>query len=390
MQSYADRTATVQTTEKTLWLLLAVALNTLELFIPRMPILPWLKPGLANCITIVWIIRYGTADALLYTLLRVWISSFYFGFSLITMSLAVSGGASATLAMGLAWQLLGRKGRLGTLGLGIIGAVFHNAGQLLAVYFLLTRNGVVFYQIPFMGGAALLFGGCIGAIVPTLWRILVPDETHGVRREMAVSGQTPQSRTPSTALLQSRQYPPRGFSTILNIAILAGSISLVAVHDLVMLGSIAASTTLLCFFALGRKPSVVVYPLRMWALFLFVGLVYLFFSYGTRVAFIPFVTYEGLQDTAAQCLRLWTWLEAGLLLQKLRCNLLLFAVLKRIFPLHGDTLLAGVLALEYFPPVVAFVKSKDARGGIAWRRPAAALSEFTGRVQQYITGLLET
>ena len=158
---------------KTVWLLLGVALNTLELFLPRIPLLPWLKPGLANSITMLWIIRYGLTDALIYTTIRVWISSFYFGFSLITMGLALSGGLLSTAAMGIAWKTLGRKNLLGTVGLGITGAVMHNTGQLAAVYFLLTRNRAIFYQLPFMGIAALFFGGLIGLIAPVLWRILV-------------------------------------------------------------------------------------------------------------------------------------------------------------------------------------------------------------------------
>ena len=142
-----------QSARKAVWLLLGVALNTLELFIPRIPLLPWLKPGLANGITILWIIKFGMTDALLYTLIRVWISSFYFGFSLITMGLALSGGLISTAAMGIAWKTLGRKRALGTIGLGITGAIMHNAGQLAAVYFLLTRNNAVLYQLCFYAPA---------------------------------------------------------------------------------------------------------------------------------------------------------------------------------------------------------------------------------------------
>jgi hypothetical protein len=46
-------------------LLVAVAINTLEFFIPRIPLFPWMKPGLANIVTIIWIVRWGFADALL-------------------------------------------------------------------------------------------------------------------------------------------------------------------------------------------------------------------------------------------------------------------------------------------------------------------------------------
>ena len=116
-------------TKKAVWLLIAVALNALELFIPRIPILPWLKPGLANSITIIWLVKYGLNDAILYTILRTWISGFYFGFSFVTLTLSLSGGIAASLAMGLAWKLFGKRGHLGTVGIGITGAVFHNLAR---------------------------------------------------------------------------------------------------------------------------------------------------------------------------------------------------------------------------------------------------------------------
>jgi heptaprenyl diphosphate synthase len=373
MQSYDNQDETgSDVAQRTVWLLIAVALNTLELFIPRIPVLPWLKPGLANSITILWIIRYGMTDALLYTLLRVWISSFYFGFSLITLSLAVSGGVCATVVMGVLWQLLGRRGLLGTLGLAVGGAFAHNAAQLVTVYYLLTRNSAIWYQLPFMGIAALLFGGLIGSMVPVLWRVLVHESPAPPLRN---------GPTPSSHRVDHRFTP-------LNLLLLGGSVALVFTGNFQILGTIAAGMTVAAFFLLGHKPSVLIHPLKLWPLFIFVALVYLFFSYGTRVPFIPLVTYEGLSATAAQSLRLWTWLEAGLLLQRFRCNELLFAALRRLFPRHADTLLAGLLALEYFPDIVAHVKTREAREGIFWRRPFKALAVFTGRVREHIVSLL--
>ena len=373
MQSYDNRTPSGgSVTERTVWLLIAVALNTLELFIPRIPLLPWLKPGLANSITILWIIRFGMTDALLYTLLRIWISSFYFGFSLITMALALSGGISATMVTGMLWRLFGRRGLLGTLGLGVAGAAAHNAGQLIAVYYLLTRNSVIWFQLPFMGGASLLFGGCIGGIVQVLWRILVHDHPDAV----------PSGNPPSLPRRPDHRFTP------VNLLLLGGSAALVFVHGFPALLIIALAVTLLTFLIRDRNPSAFVHPLRLWPLFLFVALVYCFFSYGTRVPIFPLVTWEGLADTARQSLRLWTWLEIGLLLQRLQCNHLLFAILHRLFPRHADTLLAGLLALEYFPEVVSYVKTREARENIVWRKPLSALAEFTERVQRHIIELL--
>src|SRR5271157_4784069 len=134
-----SNTAQSQLVKKTAWLLCAVAINALEFIVPRLPFFPWLKPGLANVITIIWIV------------------GFYFGFSFLTMSLALSGGVLATCAMALAWRLTGKNRLLGTVGLGIIGSLFHNVGQLCAVYYLMSANIHLLFKVPVMLAASILF-----------------------------------------------------------------------------------------------------------------------------------------------------------------------------------------------------------------------------------------
>ena len=160
------------TIRKTTWILVAVALGALEFFFPRIPLFPWLKPGLSNCITLIWIIEFGVTDALLFFLLRAWISGFYFGFSFFTLALSISGGLTATIAMGICWNLVGKNRLMGTIGISIIGALMHNTGQLVAVYYLMAKNTHLFYQLPVMLIASILFGGIVGIIVPMLMRML--------------------------------------------------------------------------------------------------------------------------------------------------------------------------------------------------------------------------
>lgn len=157
---------------KTAWILFAIAINALEFFIPRIPFFPWLKPGIANCVTIAWLIEFGAADALLFTLLRVWITGFYFGFSFLTISLSFSGGVCSTLAMAAAWSIAGKRGWLGTMGVGIIGALFHNVSQITVIYFLFAKNTHLFYQAPLMLAASIVFGTVTGGVAPTLLKFL--------------------------------------------------------------------------------------------------------------------------------------------------------------------------------------------------------------------------
>lgn len=378
MPSHAERTGSDTLSRKAVWLLVAVALNTLELFIPRIPFLPWLKPGLANSITIIWIIRFGTADALFYTLLRVWISSFYFGFSLITVSLSLSGGLLSTLAMGCTWTLLGKKSWIGTVGLAVTGALVHNIGQLVAVYFVLTRNSIIFYQLPLMGIAALLFGSFIGVVTPGLQRVLT-SSSHRLE-------------TDPSRLFPNHQVKSTPMRIISITVLLTGAAALFAIKSLVILALIALSVTLICFFS-SRDATTLTYPVRFWFLFLFIAGINLFFSYGTRIQALPFLTREGIDETLAQVFRLWTWLETSLILNRLDCNRILFSLLKKLFPHRAETLLSGLIALEHFADVLDFVKGKDARRAIEWKKPSRALGEFTARVQHFIymkTGCSQT
>ncbi len=364
MQSHDERN---QFSIKTVWLLLAIALNALELFLPRIPFLPWLKPGLANCITIAWIIRYGVKDAILFTLLRSWISGFYFGFSFHTLSLSLSGGIMATAAMGLAWNVLGKREMLGTIGLSIAGAFFHNIAQLIVVYFLLTHNVSVFYQLPFMGAASIFFGTFTGLIVPPVWNVLNRMELPEVKCSLSAAKNLSAKNTIRCSL------------------VLLFCFSLFAIDDILFISIIAAIFTGLLSL-IHHSWKVITYPLKFWPLFLFVLFMYLFFSYGKRLPLFSFLTYEGLNNAGLQILRVWIWIEAGFLLAKFRFHETFFSVLGLFFRNHQATLIAGILALESFPDLIRFAKSKKSISGLNFlRAPCEAITGYLKRMQLFIS-----
>ena len=366
--SHIEQEAMKSTALKTVLLLLAVALNALELFLPRIPFLPWLKPGLANSITIIWLIRYGLPDTILFTILRTWISGFYFGLSFLTIALSLSGGVLATVAMGLVWKLLGKRSLSGTVGIAITGALFHNLGQLAVVYLMVTRNSSIVYQIPFMTGASILFGSVIGVLVPSFWRI-IPDG------ESIKTISVPQAK--ELRLLYSA----------VSIGVLAFCFLLFTVHSLVQLFAAAAIVTVVAM-VLRRSWSVLVYPCTFWPLFLFIGFVYLAFSYGTRIGFLPFLTREGVYAASQQIIRVWAWIEAGVVLHRFRFHDLFFRIIEKAFPGHGGTLAAGMIALQYFPDVLRFAKSKESVSGLLFfRKPVYSLCEYLKRMLLFISEL---
>jgi heptaprenyl diphosphate synthase len=358
---------------KTILLLLAISLNALEFFIPRIPFLPWLKPGLANCITIIWVIRYGTADALVYTILRSWISGFYFGFSFITLILSLSGGLLATFFTGITWKYLGKRNVVGTVGIGVIGATFHNLGQLLAVYFTIARNSGILYQMPFMLVAALISGSIVGVLVKPIIRVLKSISMPEMNSAFSI-----------------RHNHIDKKHTLICALLIMTCMALLIIKNIFILLAIAAIITLLSQVFSRFSLKTLLYPLRFWPLFLFIAFVYLFFSYGTRVNYFPAVTHEGIQETIAQIFRLWAWLQTGYLLARFHFHISFFGLLKRIFPGHKETLLAGLLALEYFPEVIRFAKSSKGIGNLNFlKSPLKSTDQFLLRMRTQILLLLE-
>ncbi len=331
--------------DKTTLILLAVAINALEFFIPRIPFFPWLKPGLANCVTILWIVEFGVVDALLFSLLRIWIAGFYFGFSFYTISLSLSGGICSTLAMGVVWTFLGKKDWLGTVGIGIVGALVHNLAQIVVIYFLLAKNIHLFYQIPIMLIAAVGFGSLTGAIAPALRSMA------GEPRTEIFPGRIPSFDSGAHA---------RRRDALAAVLLFAAGCAVALINDAAVLAFLAICGTVLTQAVHKGSLRLLLSPItRFWPLFLFIGVVHGLLSYGTRIEGVPLVTYEGARLTFAQWLKLWTWIELSFSLTYFNFHRVVFDLLKRFFPQNRTALFAGVLALEYFPSIVGVVREKS-------------------------------
>jgi heptaprenyl diphosphate synthase len=328
---------------KTTLLLVAITVNALELFLPRIPFLPWLKPGLANCVTIVWIIRYGTVDAVFFSLLRVWLVGFYTGFSFISLCLSLSGGVLATFVMGSVWHVLGRKGIIGTIGLAVVGAMFHNLGQLMAVYLLLTYNVYLFYQVPFMILASIGFGILVGILAPMLGQI---------------SDQALDKISNSAISLPSHEKVRLSY-TIASVFMLLLSVSLVFIDNRFVLLALAVLITGSVQVILGLSVQNLFFPIRrFWLLFVFVACLLLFLPYGRKVPWAPWITYEGLEATIHQWLRLWTWLQISFMFTYYRFHTVVFRVLSFLFRPYTSTLYSGLLAVEDFPGVFDLLRKR--------------------------------
>ena len=143
----------------------ALGLTLLEAAIPSP--LPGVKPGLANIITLVVLMRFGWRSAAWVTILRVMAGSLLLGTFLSPTFVLSLGGAIVSLAMLALAQTLPARW-FGTVTLSILAALAHFAGQLAVVYFWLIPHAGIAYLIPIFAGAALLFGTLNGLAAAAL------------------------------------------------------------------------------------------------------------------------------------------------------------------------------------------------------------------------------
>jgi heptaprenyl diphosphate synthase len=133
----------------------AIALTVAEAAIP-MP-LPGIKPGLANIIVLVVMMRYGWRDAVWVSLLRVVAGSLLLGqFLAPGFFLSLSGAVVSLGVLGLAAHLPRRW--FGAVSLSLFASFAHIAGQLVVARLWLVPHDGVFYLVPFFALAALVFG----------------------------------------------------------------------------------------------------------------------------------------------------------------------------------------------------------------------------------------
>jgi len=140
----------------------AVALHGFESLLPT-PI-PWLRLGLANIITLVTLLLYGIRAAMIVTLIRVILASLLTGTFLgPAFILSLGGGVTSTLAMGFVLSVAPRL--FSTIGLSLIGALFHNIAQLVLAYFLfIQRIEAILLISPFIILIGVLTGTVNGVI----------------------------------------------------------------------------------------------------------------------------------------------------------------------------------------------------------------------------------
>ncbi len=147
----------------------AMVLSFIESMIPLNFSVPGAKLGLANIVTLTSLYLFSFRETLLIIVLRTVMTAFISGsFSMFLYS--ISGALLSFLMMYLLIHFASEK--VSTVGVSIVGAIFHNLGQLAMAALIIQNIKIVLY-LPFLMVAGIATGFIVGASVKYLMKYLM-------------------------------------------------------------------------------------------------------------------------------------------------------------------------------------------------------------------------
>lgn len=137
---------------------LAIIFGYVEMLIPLPFMVPGMKLGLANIVTIIALYKMGTRDALIISLIRILLSAVLFG-NVFSLAYSLAGGLFSLAIM----VLLKKSGKLSIIGVSATGGVCHNMAQI-GVAAVLLETGQLIYYLPVLLITGTITGALIGII----------------------------------------------------------------------------------------------------------------------------------------------------------------------------------------------------------------------------------
>ena len=136
---------------------LAMILSFVESFVPVM--LPGIKLGLANSVTLFLLYTYGAGYGALVALVRIFLSTLLFGAFPTALIFSFSGFVLSFAVMTLAKRFL----PFGIVGVSVLGGVFHNLGQVIAACVVMETAELALYFIPLLASGTVA-GVAVGVV----------------------------------------------------------------------------------------------------------------------------------------------------------------------------------------------------------------------------------
>lgn len=142
---------------------LAIIMGYIESFVVIPGLLPGMKLGLANCVIIFVLMKYGAASAGLVSLVRIIVVNSLFG----NMMAAVFSLTGASLSL-LVMSLLKKSEKFSTMGMSLAGGAAHNLGQVLVAMLIFDNAGMIYY-FPFLLVAGVAAGVFVGLLADAVY-----------------------------------------------------------------------------------------------------------------------------------------------------------------------------------------------------------------------------
>lgn len=155
----------------------ALTVFAIEARLPSLAPIPGVKLGLANIVTLWALVMLGPIDAALVLFARILLGSLFAG-SATTLLYSLSGGALCYLVSLVFYKLVTDKQ---IWVLGVLGAIAHNIGQLIAAS-LVMRSAAVWSYAPVLLISAIITGAFTGMAAQLLYQRL---KKAGVIAELA-------------------------------------------------------------------------------------------------------------------------------------------------------------------------------------------------------------
>lgn len=147
---------------------MALVLSYIEHFIPLQMFipLPGIKLGLANIVTLMALFFMGTRSAFTILIIRCILGS-VFGGGISGLAFSLTGGIFAMSVMCISKQCK----RISVYGVSILGAAFHNIGQILVAVLFMDSVYVIGY-LPYLLLVSVFTGMATGSLCAGIFQIL--------------------------------------------------------------------------------------------------------------------------------------------------------------------------------------------------------------------------
>lgn len=146
----------------------ATVLNIIERTIVIPGASPGIKLGLANIATLLSIMMLGSKDAIVIVAVRCFLGALVGG-NPISFLFSITGGLLSVSVMVIMWRYLNKY--ISIVNISMVGAVFHNIGQLF-VASLIVHNFSVYVILPILMISAITTGYFVGIVTKQIYKSL--------------------------------------------------------------------------------------------------------------------------------------------------------------------------------------------------------------------------